>query len=289
MKPEICTLTSHDIPAADTILCMAFGTPGSRAEELHRCLSLQPDGWLLALIDGEPVGMVGAIDYGPFAWVGLMAVHPKVQRQGIGYLLMSHILAWLEARGCPLVRLDATQAGSGLYRKLGFIEAGFTRMILDLKLEPLPDNSIAAAAMLEADLPEVAALDAAVFGAHREALLQLYWRQFPGRSFAARKPGGELAGYLIAQITKIGPWISTSTMAAEALLSLALPLPFDGPMKMIVPSENKAAVLLFNRLGAVEGQSHLHMVKGISARLIQPVNLPGQREFIYSQASFAVG
>jgi predicted N-acetyltransferase YhbS len=289
MKPELRTLTSYDITEADTILSLAFGTPGSRVEELRRCLSLQPDGWLLALNGGEPVGMVGAIDYGPFAWVGMMAVHPKVQRQGIGYLLMSHILDWLEGRGCPLVRLDATQAGAGLYRKLGFVQAGFTRIVLDPKLEPLPNNSITAAAMLEADLPEVAVLDTAVFGAHREPLLQLYWREFPGRSYITRTHHGELAGYLIAQTIKIGPWISTSSMAAEALLSAALPLSFDGPVRMIVPSENKAAVQLFNRLGAVEGQSHIHMVKGISAQLNQPVNLPGRREFIYSQASFTAG
>jgi ribosomal protein S18 acetylase RimI-like enzyme len=250
---------------------------------------LQPDGWLLALIGGENVGMVGAIDYGPFAWVGLMAVHPKVQRQGLGYLLMTHILAWLEGRRCPLVRLDATQAGAGLYRKLGFAQAGFTRTVLDPKLEPLPDNSIAVAAMLEADLPAVAALDAEVFGARRESLLRLYWRQYPGRSYIARTRHGELAGYLIAQTTRIGPWISTSSTAAEALLSAALPLSFDGSIKIIVPAENKAATQLFNRLGAVEGQSHLHMVKEFAVRHTNQIHLPGRREFIYAQASFIAG
>jgi predicted N-acetyltransferase YhbS len=289
MNTEIRTLTSHDIPAADTILNLAFGTPGSRVDELNRCLTLQPDGWLLALIGGGPVGMVGAIDYGPFAWVGLMAVHPKVQRQGLGYLLMTHILAWLEGRRCPLVRLDATQAGAGLYRKLGFAQAGFTCTVLDPKLEPLPDNSIAVAAMLEADLPAVTALDAEVFGARRESLLRLYWRQYPGRSYIARTRHGELAGYLIAQTTRIGPWISTSSTAAEALLSAALPLSFDGSIKIIVPAENKAATQLFNRLGTVEGQSHLHMVKEFAVRHTNQIHLPGRREFIYAQASFIAG
>jgi ribosomal protein S18 acetylase RimI-like enzyme len=289
LKPEIRTLTTHDIPEADQILRQAFGSPGSRVEELHRCLGVQPDGWLLALLGREPVGMVGAIDYGSFAWIGMMAVLPKMQHHGIGGLLMSEILDWLEGRGCPLVRLDATQAGAGLYRKLGFVQAGLTRMVLDPKLEPLPDHSIPIAPMLEADLPEVAALDEAVFGAYRDSLLRLYWQQYPDRSYIARTRLGELAGYLVAQRTRLGPWISTSLSAAEALLSTALSLSFDDPIKMIVPSENTAALQLFNRLGAIEGQSHLHMVKEISAGRDHQVNLPGQRELIYAQASFAAG
>jgi ribosomal protein S18 acetylase RimI-like enzyme len=297
MNIEIRNLASNDVPDADRILRLAFGTPGSRIEELNRCLKLQPDGWRLALCDGRPIGMVGAVDYGPFAWIGLMAVHPDAQRQGIGGLLMSDILAWLDRRSCPLVRLDATHAGAGLYRKLGFSEIGYSLYFLEPRFEPLPDHSYEITAMQEDDLPEVIALDEAIFGARRERLLKVYWEDYPGRSYIARTKTGDLGGYLIAQKRKIGPWISMTPQAAEALLQEALALSFNGSLvQVIVPSENRTAVNLFFRLGFVEGMSHLHMVRATRYRLSgasdQSSNSPallGKRELIYAQASYGLG
>ena len=92
MNISIRALTFADIPDADRILCAAFRTKDSRATELHRYLTLQSDGWFAAEIENKLVGTVGAVVYDTFAYLGLMAVDPSVQRQGIARQLMQHAL-----------------------------------------------------------------------------------------------------------------------------------------------------------------------------------------------------
>ena len=89
----IRVLTEVDLDAADAIMIPAYGVPRSRKRDLRRYLALQPDGWLLAQLDGQPAGLGGAIDYGPFAYIGLMAVLPSLQRRGIASAIMDRLLA----------------------------------------------------------------------------------------------------------------------------------------------------------------------------------------------------
>lgn len=288
MNVEILPLTENDIPGADRVLSLAFGRSSSWAEDLRLYLSLQSDGWRQASCDGRLVGTVGAVDYGPFAWIGLMAVHPEQQHKGIGGLLMADIMSWLEQRGCPLARLDATQAGARLYRKLGFVEAGSTHVYLDPKFEPLPDDTYQVTIARQTDLAETAALNEAVFGTSRRRLLELYLDIFQGRFFVARAKSGELAGYLVAQRSKLGPCICATPLSAEALLRTALSLPYDSPLRLIAPDENPFAVRIFKQLGFVQASPHLHMVKR-SDQPVDGVTIPGNRELIYAQASFGLG
>jgi len=71
---RIRPLTAIDIAGADGVLRDAFHTEHSFAARLRRYLAIQPDGWLAAEDDSLLVGMVGAIDYGSFAYVGMMGV-----------------------------------------------------------------------------------------------------------------------------------------------------------------------------------------------------------------------
>ncbi len=126
MALNIRQMEINDIYGADEIARLARNSPQSRVEELARFLSFQPGGWLLADLDGELAGMVGAVDYGPFASIGMMVVRPELQRKGIGLELMRAILHWVEQRGCPLVILEATPAGEALYTRLGFFPVDVT-------------------------------------------------------------------------------------------------------------------------------------------------------------------
>src|SRR5215475_9007664 len=118
----IRTVTEADIDAADAIMIPAYGVPRSRKRELRRYLALQPDGWLLAMLDGQPAGMGGATDFGSFAYIGLMAVYPELQRRGIASAIMERLLSWIAVRGCATALLDASSAGERLYEKLGFVD-----------------------------------------------------------------------------------------------------------------------------------------------------------------------
>src|SRR5262245_7480478 len=166
----IRTLTEADIDAADAIMIPAYGVPRSRKRELRRYLALQPDGWLMAMLDGQPAGLGGATDYGPFAYIGLMAVLPSLQRRGIASAIMEQLLAWIAARACPTVMLDASPAGERLYEKLGFVDDDtVVQYVLDDCAVPLrPSEHVGP--LREADLAALEQFDTPIFGASRAAV-----------------------------------------------------------------------------------------------------------------------
>src|SRR5260370_26753763 len=120
MPMSLHPLTTADYVAVDPLLTAAYARSSSMLDDLDRYRQRQPDGWLLARLDGIPAGMGGAIAYGATARIGLMAVHPDAQRRGIGRAIMEHLLEWATGRGAPPVLLDASPAGVPLYARLGF-------------------------------------------------------------------------------------------------------------------------------------------------------------------------
>jgi GNAT superfamily N-acetyltransferase len=284
METIIRNLTLEDIPEADRVMNLAFGSTGSRASELRRFITAAPEGWLVVMQGDELTAMGGAIDYGSFAWIGLMAVRPERQRQGLGHLLMERILVWLDGRGCPMSRLDASAAGTGLYRQFGFVDAGQTRVFLHTDFKPQAADLAGGIAPFEAaDLAEVLAFDRDIFGADRRRLLSAYLEDFSGRAYVGRGADGKITGYLVAQAQKIGPWVSQDEDTASGLLGAALGLSYgDDCMRALPPGENAAAARVLTRAGFFEGRIHLHMRRGGHG-------LPGQRDKLYGEASYAVG
>ena len=121
MPLSIRLLADADLARANAILQSAFQRSESWLTDLQLFDKLQPDGVCLACQHEIPLGMVAAIKYPTFAYVGLMGVHQESQRQGVGLALMQHILAWLDQEGVHQVLLDASPLGQPLYEKLGFV------------------------------------------------------------------------------------------------------------------------------------------------------------------------
>jgi GNAT superfamily N-acetyltransferase len=280
----IRSLTEADLDAADIVLEAAYGPPlGPRHKDrLRRCLNLQSDGWLLALLDGTPAGMVGAMDYGPFAYIGLMAVHPSAQRRGIGLALMERLLAWLDTRGCPVALLDATDMGAPLYARLGFVEDEKTFMFRrdDCMLEPPPSKRVS---QLRADdLPPLVDFDTPIFGTERPTVFASYFADDPARALVVRDESGRISGCLFAQAQMLGPWVARTQADAEALLATALTLSYAGAPSVIFPVSNAAAAPLLLRHGFSPRRTLSHMRRGGAIA-------PGQRSRLYGQASFVLG
>ena len=284
MAVVIRAMTAEDIPVADAI-CVAAFQNASYASELALYLRLQPDGWLLALSDGSPVGTVGAVEYDNFAYIGLMAVHPDAQHQGIGRALMERLLDQLRARGCPMALLDASNAGWPLYTSLGFvvddtasvftggsIADGARADFSDIHIVPIHPN----------ELPALAAFDTPRFGADRSNVLAALLADLPDRAFLARAAAGEIVGFLYAQPRRIGPWVAATPDAAEALLARALALPFEGGPVALAPTANTDAAPLLARYGFVEQRRLRHM------RLWGTPSLT-RRTHIFGLASFTIG
>jgi GNAT superfamily N-acetyltransferase len=281
MHSSIRPLQDIHLPAAAEVLRLAFRGSASRLEDLRLYRRIQPEGWFAAFQQERLVGMVGAACYGAFAHVGLMAVHPDCQRQGLGRLLMEFLLARLEQQTIPLVTLDASAAGRPLYEKLGFAACDDT-LVLERPINaPVPDPT-GEQPLTTAALAELAEADAPVFGADRRKVFQALGEFFPGRTFVQRDEQGRVSGWLCAQSSRLGPWVMLRPEGAEALLQAALALSYDVPLSVTVPSGNRPTLELLGRYGFVPVRSNTHMRRG-------PGSCPGQRERVYSQTSLAIG
>jgi predicted N-acetyltransferase YhbS len=277
------TLTVEDVESAESLLVSAFGGAESRKADLRRFLRIQPDGGILATWDGQPVGMVGAVDFGPFVSIGMMAVDPRYQRRGIGRVLMESLLDSLDRRGCPMSILEASEAGARLYPKLGFIDEGETHQF---RLGANPPSGQPPSARVSAvkaeEIPALEAFDAPIFGARRGKVFAAYLADFPERAFLARDQAGEIAGCLFAQRRRLGPWIARTPEVAEDLLRVALQLTHADSRRVLAPGCNPDVLVLLKRYGFEFVETHRRMRRGGEG-------LPGRRQFVFGLASYAIG
>ncbi len=259
----------------------AFETPESRVAEMRRFLEIQPDGWFVAEQAGLLLGMVGAMDYDVFAYIGLMAVQPEFQGHGIGRLLMERVLGWLDQRGTPAL-LDATEMGYPLYKKLGFIEIDLACVYVQdhpVELQP-PVSPVYTLQM--ADLDELTAFDTPLFGADRRSVLEVLMRDYPGGTLATRDEAGKISGYCINRERRMGPWMACDPSSAERLLQAALASSAPGGRPAaIIPRLNRAGMQLLERYGFNFKRTCRHMQRG-------PVPVR-QRTKTYGLTSFAIG
>jgi predicted N-acetyltransferase YhbS len=274
-------LTAADVEAADVVLKAAYGGPDSRAAILRRFLALDAGGWRVAIDGTTLVGCVGAVDYGGFAYVGMMAVRPDAQRRGIGRALMQDVLAWIARRGTATVLLDATPAGAPLYASLGFESEDdacfYTRVAGAGPTAPTGDSI----ALGVDDVERLGRLDTPIFGANRERLLGLWLAAYPGRAFGVLGQDGELAGFVIAQEQRIGPWVARDAAIAEVLLTAARSLPFAGAPTVIAPGVNTAVRAMLSRHGFSQTGRTRHMRRGPA--------VPRERASICGQVAYAAG
>jgi predicted N-acetyltransferase YhbS len=285
MSLSIQPLTDDLLDAADLVMMAAFRSP-SRRDELAFYRSLQPNSWLVATLDGAPVGAGGVTCYGPFAWLGLMAVDPAMQRRGIGQALVAALIVRANELSCEAILLDASNAGAPVYARVGFVEDDrvqvYTRETQAGLMEGNPIAAQRVTPLTQDDLSALAAFDARHFGARRAALLAASLHLYADRVFVTRDEAGEITGYLVAQEQRFGPWVATTPAAAEGLLAHALTLQYAAAPSILVPALNRDAADLLERSGFRSSRELRHMRHG---------GKPGlqRRERIYGQASFAIG
>ena len=280
---EIAELTESDFPVAGQVLDMAYdGT--NLVNALVKNFSVQPDGWFCARQDGQLVGLVGAAHYGHSASIGMVAIHPQAQKQGIGSRLMKRLMVHItEDWRCTSAFLDATPVGITLYKSVGFVETGKT---LQLEKGSPAVNTLPSSTRIRSlaamDLPGILALDQSVIGGNRQAVFEMLWRNYPSRTFIAENEHGAITGYVVAQSRLIGPWVALTPQIAEQLLEKAQTLNFDSTATVNTPDENLAALSILDRQGFTVHRVTHHMLFG---------NPMDQRDLsrLYGQASFMFG
>jgi GNAT superfamily N-acetyltransferase len=210
-------LTAAELPAA-TGLSQAVQWP-HRLEDWQFVLAL---GQGVAAFSGER--LVGTAMWWTYAHavtrVGLVLVEPKVQRAGLGRLLME---ALLDRIATPAIVLNATDAGAPLYRKLGFLE---TDAIIQHQgtIGPVPLALLRDGERLRPlgrnDTARLIACDAAAYGVPRARVLEALIEQAEA---VVLDNAGETTGFAFCSRfgrgLVIGPVVARDRVAAKALIA----------------------------------------------------------------------
>lgn len=217
--------------------------PGQHdADTFH---AADPGGFLIGLVDDEPVGMISAVRYGRgFGFVGFYLVRPDFRGRGHGLALWQAAMAALQGR---LVGLDGVVAQQPNYRRSGFVFAYNNVRHEGLPLRAAaPDPDVAPLASLPFD--ELRRYDAAFFPDDRAGFLRRWIVQAGSVALGVRQ-GGRLAGCGVIRPCrsgfKVGPLFADSAELADRLLrALASRVPAGAPVQLDVPAVNAAAVAL---------------------------------------------
>jgi GNAT superfamily N-acetyltransferase len=253
-------MTDEDISFANSLRALAGWN--QTIADWRRFIALEPNGCFLAEYNGAPAGTATTIRYGDkIAWIGMVLVHPGQRRHGIGRALLSHCIDYLKTCRIQSIILDATPLGQKLYETLGFEpEWTLTRwrgVVTEATPKPLP----------KIDLPKIAKLDAAAFGADRTELLtkvaansQTAYLEDAG--FAMLRKGAH-ASYL-------GPVVATAPHTAIQLIESILP---PGEFIIDIPDHNQPAIAWAKNKGFTAERQLTRMRLGKEIRPTAPQTL----------------
>jgi ribosomal protein S18 acetylase RimI-like enzyme len=207
-------------------LCRASGWNQVR-RDWEMFLRLSPHACRVAIKDAQVVGTVATVNYEDrFAWVAMVLVDAKARGSGIGTQLVKEALAVLtDVRS---IRLDATPAGRGVYRQLGFVgEYGLSRMAAVVSTDSVMtrDHRGGARPMTPDDLAAVLGLDGQVFGADRRVLIEWLLEGAPEYAWV-HEARGQISGYVLGRhgfsAEHLGPVIAHDQHVARQLVTACL-------------------------------------------------------------------
>ena len=213
---------------------------------------------------------------GTLARIGLVIVAPESQGRGVGRKLVLRLLD--DTADLPVVLL-ATDAGRPLYESLGFTAYDTSRQFQGIyNGEPSADPRVRPGK--DSDLAQIADLDAAAFGARRDAALAALTET---GEISVLSDNGTLTGYAIARSfgrgTTIGPIVAKTEADAIALVS-ALARP--GFLRVDCPANAAALIGHLTEAGLGNVGTSPVMVRG-------DWRAPAGPQKIFGLASHALG
>lgn len=94
-------------------------------KDIARKLAVQPELFLVGVVDGDVVASVMAGYEGHRGWVNYLAIAPRLRGKGFGRALMQHVEEALQQRGCPKINLQVRESNREaieFYRHLGYLQ-----------------------------------------------------------------------------------------------------------------------------------------------------------------------
>lgn len=224
-----------------------------------------PQGFLIGLLDGEPVGCISVVRYGAdFGFLGFYIVRPAFRGKGHGFGIWQ---AGMAALGARTIGLDGVVAQQDNYSKSGFVLAhrnvryGGTLAQLTAPTETIDLD--------QAGFARVLAYDTGFFAAPREKFLRCWLSQ--QREGKALIRDGQLRGYGVIRRCrsgwKIGPLFADDASSADTLFRALAQASAGDPIFLDVPEPNAAAVALAKRYGLTPQFETARMYRGAAPAL----------------------
>lgn len=216
-----------------------------------------PEGFLVAEVDGRPVGVVSAVRAGTgFGFVGLYIAAPEYRGNGYGLAMWRSAMARLEGRTAGLDGVVAQQAN---YARSGFVLAhrnirhgGVVAPAGAAWADGAWAGEGESRAPGEVDFAELAAYDARHYGCARPEFLRA-WLAMPDSRARVWTRGGEVVGLGVARRcgegVKIGPLFAEDDAAAEGLFVELAAWAGGARVFLDTPEPNGAALALARRHG----------------------------------------
>lgn len=280
MSYTIRTMSRDEVELAVEWAAQEGWNPGNHDAACY--VKADPDGFLIGLLDEEPIAVISAVRYGEsFGFIGFYIVKPEYRGQGYGIQIWN---AGLEALAGRDIGLDGVVAQQENYKKSGFKLAW-----RNIRYEGRGgmDAPPAAETVDLTTLPfeSVAAYEQPFFPEDRSRFLKAWIHQPRARALGVMRDG-RLSGYGVLRPCrtgyKIGPLFADSPELAEILfLSLTSKLTVSGPVFLDVPESNSAAVALAEKYNMVRSFETARMYTGAFP------NLPLDR--LFGVTSFEIG
>lgn len=257
-------MVDRDVPSALSLSRLAGWNQTKDDWELF--LALSPTGCFVAVDDDDNVhGTVATVRYqNHFSWIGMVLVHPSMQRRGVGSMLLRKALQQLTDE--ETIKLDATPAGRQIYLPLDFRdEYTISRMEVADVSRGLLNSSTKARPFREGDLEKLLALDRQVFGADRTVILDSLQRRAPRFAFVLEEKE-MITGYCLGRegerFTHIGPVVARDVDAARDLCMAALRNSPDRAVIIDAPAQHDAWIGWLASVGFREQRRLVRMYRG---------------------------